>query len=587
MRIPVLALLFSLSVQLPAQSQYLETYSSYRQRLTENFLAPGEGQGKSLPAAYRNPLFSVIKWADATIDLGWYIAVLAVENHLLSHPEIYPDYTAASPNLASNTEALYQALKALERLDEQAETAFLLCPGLPDRNGFFIRDDVPAGFHTHFPGMSAVLSDMISINIYDKEMSQDQMYHVLMGLSLVSALVDPAAEIAGTNLGDFAREQAALIVDHVAGFSNWTIKNPVCNEVVYRGPDAWSLSFGTNKSLKFITNNAVDYSNDLVVILNEGVWPGLGTATNPIHINSDNTHMIMVLGAMGKVWNDATLSKLMNLAGLQDFYLYPLLHAALYGKESVPSWPQHAETLRDVVEDMLAEAPAAGPASPQPLPGTHGWGSSNRFIRKRADHVNGGNGTAGNQFNGLDFLLLHNLYYLLFTCPQADFAALPSDTICLTKTDIDLEPYGRPSGGTFSGPGVLADRYFNPSQAGPGWHTLVYTYTGEAGCASADSILVFTDVCASVEYGALTAGSLYPNPTAGKTTVQFALSMPARVSLELTDAAGRVLWSGEPARHAAGDVAIPLDFSYLRAGMYYLVARINDSETKVWPLVRL
>jgi len=52
---------------------------------------------------------------------------------------------------------------------------------------------------------------------------------------------------------------------------------------------------------------------------------------------------------------------------------------------------------------------------------------------------------------------------------------------------------GSPAGGTFSGPGVIFSA-FNPSIAGPGSHSITYTYTDANGCTATDtqSILVFT-----------------------------------------------------------------------------------------------
>ncbi|MCB2409519.1 CARDB domain-containing protein [Hymenobacter lucidus] len=42
---------------------------------------------------------------------------------------------------------------------------------------------------------------------------------------------------------------------------------------------------------------------------------------------------------------------------------------------------------------------------------------------------------------------------------------------------------GAPTGGTYSGPGVTGGQ-FNPAAAGPGLHTLTYTYTNGSGCAN-------------------------------------------------------------------------------------------------------
>jgi len=91
---------------------------------------------------------------------------------------------------AANEEELYDALAALERLDNVANAAFPdPCTTTPALDGFFIRDDVPADFASHFPGITTIQSDFIDPTLTNKEESQDQVYHVQHGLALVVALV--------------------------------------------------------------------------------------------------------------------------------------------------------------------------------------------------------------------------------------------------------------------------------------------------------------------------------------------------------------------------------------------------------------
>ena len=61
---------------------------------------------------------------------------------------------------------------------------------------------------------------------------------------------------------------------------------------------------------------------------------------------------------------------------------------------------------------MLDELPSgAEPASPRPLgPNPHGWSSSNRFVRASDSHYTGTDGSDFERYDGLDYLLLHNLY---------------------------------------------------------------------------------------------------------------------------------------------------------------------------------
>ncbi len=66
-------------------------------------------------------------------------------------------------------------------------------------------------------------------------------------------------------------------------------------------------------------------------------------------------------------------------------------------------------------------------------------------------------------------------------CPQ-DF------TVCEDAGLVSLEG-GAPSGGAFEGPGIMADG-FHPDIAGPGLHTITYTYTDALGCQSSCSFEV-------------------------------------------------------------------------------------------------
>jgi hypothetical protein len=554
-----------------AFTQNTATYWNYRTILDEQFLKVGDGQGMSIPAAYSNPSFGVIKWADATIDLGWYMGVLATEHFLIQNQS---NYVNDSYTLEDNIAALYYSLKALQRLDLNAETSFIICFGLPNENGFFIRDDVPAGFHGNFNGVSNVLSDYLSFNIYDKEMSQDQVYHLYMGLSLIRKMVGENVNFNGENLVSLATTLATKITNHVVNYSNWTIKNPACNKPVDRGPEAFGLAYGTNTAIKYITNNAVNYDNDAVVILNQSVWNSIGNPTFPIHINSDNTHMSMVLGAIGEIWNASTLTKLMNLSTLQNFYLYPLLYAALYDTENISVWENHSALLQSKVSDMIEEAPENGVVSPQPFPGTNSWGSNNRFIRKKSTHINGSDGSLGQRYNGLDYMLLFNLYQIVYGCSTADFAPISDEPICNEKINIDLTPYGSPSGGFFSGTGVLTEQYFNSSVAGDGTHTLFYIYENEAGCSSMDSIEVVVESCTNTNNALATTLSIFPNPVIDKIWVQHPSIFNKSVQVRVIDFLGRIVIDKSILEN--NQERFSIDVEHLPSGIYNI---LFESET--------
>ena len=59
-------------------------YWAFRDSFLQKFIVVGEGQGKSLPAVSRHDNYERIGWGDATLHLGWYMAVLSTEYALLA-----------------------------------------------------------------------------------------------------------------------------------------------------------------------------------------------------------------------------------------------------------------------------------------------------------------------------------------------------------------------------------------------------------------------------------------------------------------------------------------------------------------------
>jgi len=154
-------LLMGLSALAQSPQENMDKYWSYRARFlgttgTAGFIDIGIGPGKSLPMEARNPFAScqkdyfvthsecqtrdgkgLVNWVDATVHLGYYIAMLATECYNLkrsNQPQI----------LKATKQELYYALKAVERLDTMAEIA---CGVPPILDGFFIRDDVSTDFN--------------------------------------------------------------------------------------------------------------------------------------------------------------------------------------------------------------------------------------------------------------------------------------------------------------------------------------------------------------------------------------------------------------------------------------------------------
>lgn len=256
----------------------MQKYVYYKKRFLNNFIAVGNGVGESLPLDIRRistskvingPYIHEFGIGDATLRLGWYIAVLATEYKLLNDQGL---------DTYQTRKELYYALDAFNRLDLNAESYFNLAgttnpnqaisPNSSDLNGFFIRDDMPDNFvdstylieeynriigspnyqnftstnttgHPHLKTspqsniyMSGVRGEfnqyqrsplIDDVHPYKDEMSQDQIYDLFMGLALVKKCVGSGANFNNLPMAD---GEVSLLQEAI------NITNRIINRVV-------------------------------------------------------------------------------------------------------------------------------------------------------------------------------------------------------------------------------------------------------------------------------------------------------------------------------------------------------------------
>lgn len=391
----------------------LAKYWRLRARLTTEFLSIGPAAGQSEPAQERHEAQGFIKFGDTTLVLGWYIGVLATEYELVRQPGRFPGAdrgNAAQVNLT--LDELYYALLAMERLDETAESAFPApCTQSTALNGFFLRDDVPADFHQRVAGnLTVTMSDFVDPVLTNKEMSQDQVYHVLIGLSLVKRLVPDTVVVRGKALRAWAMQQAQRIGQHISS-NGWVIKNPACGDrSVNRGEQAIGYSAGTRLALSFTTDGAfVPGTSSLW----NTAWSLLRSPSAPVYSDVDNLHMAMAIAAVGNGWGSTTATDLAALSAKEDWVAYPLLHSTLHGN-AANGFCRVAAPINTMARTMLDQLPSTGePINPLPNgPAPHPFTTNHRFTRPRAQAYVGAPNAGGMRYSGLDFLLLHNLYAL-------------------------------------------------------------------------------------------------------------------------------------------------------------------------------
>ena len=381
-----------------------QKYGAMRQRLIDDFVRVGQGAGMSMPAAERWA-DGRIRWADATIRLGWYVGLLATEHHMVSHPEMFPGYATILPNGVDTAMELSHALDAIDRLDEVADSVFPApCTQTMSLNGFFIRDDVASDFHMNFPGRTSTSSDFTDAETL-KEMSQDQVYHMFLGLALVKHLVPESVAPRGKSLARQAKAAAERIGRHVG--EDWTIRNPACDDrQVARGAFATGYAPGASLTISFLTDGAYEPEFDASF---QALWDAGQEQSFVVYLNVDNQHMAMAIAATGRGWGDDTMTALATLAVDHDWYAYPLLYATLFNDDT--AWCDVRDAINARTRHMLDELPMDQfPASPRPNRAVHGWTVSSRFIRGGDSHYVGPAGSDGRTFPGLDYMLLHNLY---------------------------------------------------------------------------------------------------------------------------------------------------------------------------------
>ncbi|TAL62360.1 MAG: T9SS type A sorting domain-containing protein [Bacteroidetes bacterium] len=458
----ILILLLLLISCLPCNAQTAEQnhdkYWFYRYRLIRNFVKIGNCQGCSIPADARGfDDYSSLHFGDGP-ELGWYVAMLATEYKLL---------VDHNQDASETIKELYYALEAINRLDMNAE-AYMSNGSQPGSlNGFFIGNDVPPNFlgdpndpqsnyhhfnsglvethcHPQFSQPCTLFNTVSSFNDEDDpnvpdpdEESLDMACHWLMGLSLVNKCFDGHEDVTynGTNFMDGesrilheARNIADRVVDWLR-IHSWIVRNPVTgnNLSIAEGGHAELLSYGYAEAACRITNKTdfthlvsgltcFDY-HDYISIPDLPIFQAYN---NPavffaiVNTSSYNDHLIGLLAAIGNSWYDPyppflPINNTTNLSLSAYFtspqysrpYL-PLLRQVLHGGGNFVS--------NGTYTDLLDAAPCSGPRNVDGNYPDFEWSTTNRF--RQPEQRGSITPSPKGEYNGLDYMLLFNLYCL-------------------------------------------------------------------------------------------------------------------------------------------------------------------------------
>lgn len=253
----------------------MKKYWFYHYRLVNDFMYKGDKAGETMIMGERAngaPDSHTARFGDQTLCLAEYISVLATEYKLLKNANQPTDTTV---------QELYYALRAFNRIDYTAETVTPNCNQPNSLNGFFIRDDVHSDFfdpaiypeHQKFAhgvtssrSVNNVVSDFTDANLHNKEMSQDQVMHLMQGLALVRSCLYPGGvsyknkagvsmplnDVNGnTDIYDEAYQISDRIISYIKN-SSWIVYVPGTNIRVSRGWDALYIAYGYAEAANYI-----------------------------------------------------------------------------------------------------------------------------------------------------------------------------------------------------------------------------------------------------------------------------------------------------------------------------------------------
>ena len=454
-------------------------YMHYRERFLGSaakripgFVSWGERSGESIPASWRDPESSctqrwnltpcgfddyqdaagVYDWGDSTIWLGMMLHWLATEYAVFEHLGI---------DTSETLRYLVQGMKAFDRLDRVAETYFGFMEKL---DGFFVRSDVPktfalnsdgtyrfprtdgayAAYECTYSGASCSLSqgmsaqELLDGGVFE---SQDQVTGLLEGYAMVAALVPGDVVVDGIRIREHARETVHRLVWFLKN-SGWAVRAPNGhqppadwggNAVFFSGMFAAAAEQICGRD--FLAENE-NYQDNVSQLMLDGFTAAVGLTWGLWQTtNNYNRNLIFRLAAIVKdVW--PVSSKLTQMAVNDGRDIFAMYGSVLHGERMADDfsfWRIHS---------LLRQAPCSGPCNVgQECEYVSGWRGENYFVSP-LDRFGSNHQSA--EYNGLDYLMAHNLYFLAYLQrygrPYTNaYGKLPAseDGACAGKVTLD------------------------------------------------------------------------------------------------------------------------------------------------------
>lgn len=274
----------------------------------------------------------------------------------------------------------------------------------PASNGYMIRDSITGPDDPLLPPKKYDLVDSDFQKGRENEISQDNYIGLMVGLLHVSRYLEvdnKESRIASQKATQFIAKFFKYIMN-----SKFMIKRPD-GELVFRGEDARGFVTLLHGLYKRATGD--DVFDQLEVDLDVGghravIWVGTlwdsGRLISSILQalgqpgNSFTYHMAFSLLCSSEVWAQQDLENVSNKDHLLSIVLYAYYHKT--GVMDVP-W--------DKVQQLLNKCDEGGPSNKQQV-----WNRDNLWVRGGSESPNG----IEEQFNGLDYMVLHNLAQIVY-----------------------------------------------------------------------------------------------------------------------------------------------------------------------------
>ena len=450
------------AVRAQTEQENFDKYWHYRQRFNQYFMYVGDKEGESMVVCARNREFtSQLCFGQHGIHFGYYLGVLATEYLILVQEKQHQK--------AKNT--LKELRSALTAYEEQMDKCEQYWGKEKCLDGFFVRENMPLDYldtntengKNHFEalnkgltsaniwnsdsacmlglanGQPAWVNGLFEITTHKEPMSQDEAYGVMMGLALIIKCVPPLAEE--------AKYLFELICLHIIGKNEcqncggegYVIKKPDCNSISEStGGVTAFFGYGIACAAAKFTDKNIDYyyntfdAKKLSSSVNSYFKTGklkLTIGNNNMYMLWDickrgipgtqewNRSMVSTLAALGDSWGEKTDKGLINNAywkkgekthDWRSFYLS--LWRFLHDKN-----PDNEE--KKLIKSELDAAPYEGPYNlktennPNNI-ASGGWAYTYRYRATIKEQFEGGPSTG--IFNGLDYMLMYNLYQLIY-----------------------------------------------------------------------------------------------------------------------------------------------------------------------------